>query len=109
MNLVGEYCRVAPPAWSESRSCQVVAKVERHPGKLYPRVGFLVTNLRRPARKVVAFYKGGRLLQRARDSRAMDQGGQERGQMDAALVHHLPGQRRPAPCAGVQSRQLPPG
>ena len=32
--------------------------MERHPGKLYPRVGFLVTNLRRPARKVVAFYNG---------------------------------------------------
>jgi len=26
------------------------------PGELYPRVGFIVTNLRRPARKVVAFY-----------------------------------------------------
>jgi hypothetical protein len=35
-----------------------VAKVEWHPGELYPRVGFLVTNLRRPAKKVVAFYNG---------------------------------------------------
>jgi hypothetical protein len=36
----------------------VVAKVEWQPGELLPRVGFIVTNLRRPARKVVAFYNG---------------------------------------------------
>jgi hypothetical protein len=34
----------------------VVAKVEWHPGELYPRVGFVVTNLFRPAERVVAFY-----------------------------------------------------
>jgi hypothetical protein len=34
----------------------VIAKVEWHPGELYPRVGFIVTNLSRPADKVVAFY-----------------------------------------------------
>jgi hypothetical protein len=34
----------------------VVAKVEWHPGELYPRVGFIVTNLSRPAERVVAFY-----------------------------------------------------
>ena len=28
----------------------------RHPGELYPRDGFIVTNLTRPARRVVAFY-----------------------------------------------------
>jgi hypothetical protein len=33
----------------------VVAKVEWHPGELYPRVGFIVTNLARPAERVVAF------------------------------------------------------
>ena len=32
------------------------AKVEWHPGELYPRVGFIVTNLARPAERVVAFY-----------------------------------------------------
>jgi hypothetical protein len=36
----------------------VVAKVEWHPGELYPRVGFIVTNLSRPAERVVAFYNG---------------------------------------------------
>ncbi len=45
-------------AQSWSRSRRVVAKVEWHPGELYPRVGFIVTNLHRPAKKVVAFYNG---------------------------------------------------
>jgi hypothetical protein len=35
---------------------RVVAKVEWHPGKLYPRVGFIVTDLSRPVERVVAFY-----------------------------------------------------
>jgi Transposase DDE domain group 1 len=35
---------------------RVVAKVEWHLGELYPRVGFIVTNLSRPAERVVAFY-----------------------------------------------------
>jgi DDE family transposase len=33
-----------------------MAKVDWHPGELYPRVGFIVTNLVRPAERVVAFY-----------------------------------------------------
>jgi hypothetical protein len=33
----------------------VIAKVEWHPGELYPRIGFIVTNLSRPAERVVAF------------------------------------------------------
>ena len=33
-----------------------MAKIEWHPGELYPRVGFLVTNLCRPPERVVAFY-----------------------------------------------------
>jgi len=33
-----------------------VAKVEWHPGELYPRVGFIITNRARPAEHVVAFY-----------------------------------------------------
>ena len=35
---------------------RVVAKVEWHPGELYPRVDFIVTNLSRPVERVVAFY-----------------------------------------------------
>jgi hypothetical protein len=34
----------------------VIAKVGWHPGELHPRVGFIVTNLSRPAERVVAFY-----------------------------------------------------
>ena len=41
-------------SWKTPR--RVVAKVEWHPGELYPRVGFIVTNLSRPAERVVAFY-----------------------------------------------------
>jgi hypothetical protein len=41
-------------SWTKPR--RVVAKVEWHPGELYPRVGFIVTNMSRPAERVVAFY-----------------------------------------------------
>jgi hypothetical protein len=40
-------------SWSRPRR---VAKVEWHPAELYPRVGFIVTNMARPAENVVAFY-----------------------------------------------------
>ena len=43
-------------AGSWERKRRVVAKVEWHPGELHPRVGFIVTNLSRPAERVVAFY-----------------------------------------------------
>ena len=42
--------------WRWSQLIDVVAKVEWYPGELYPRVGFIVTNLSRPAERVVAFY-----------------------------------------------------
>src|ERR687890_352925 len=48
--------RYQAQTWSGSR--RVVATVEWHPGELYPRVGFLVTNLCRPPERVVAFYNG---------------------------------------------------
>ena len=41
-------------SWNKKR--RVVAKVEWHPGELVPRVGFIVTNLSRPTKRVVAFY-----------------------------------------------------
>ena len=40
--------------WKTAR--RVVAKVEHHLGELYPRVGFIVTNLTLPSRAVVRFY-----------------------------------------------------
>jgi hypothetical protein len=33
-----------------------VAKVAHHTGELFPRVGFIVTNLRLPSRAIVRFY-----------------------------------------------------
>jgi hypothetical protein len=56
-----------PIIWCESfsyraatwdRARRVVAKVEWHRGELFPRVGFIVTNLRRDPERVVRFYNG---------------------------------------------------
>ena len=41
-------------SWKTAR--RVVARVEHHPGELFPRVGFIVTNLTLPSRAVVRFY-----------------------------------------------------
>jgi hypothetical protein len=41
-------------SWTQPR--RVVAKVEHHVGELFPRVGFIVTNLQLPNRAVVRFY-----------------------------------------------------
>jgi hypothetical protein len=41
-------------SWDSAR--RVVAKIEWHPGLLIPTVGFIVTNLNRPAERVSAFY-----------------------------------------------------
>jgi hypothetical protein len=41
-------------SWNQAR--RVVAKVEWHNGELFHRVGFIVTNLTRPAKRVVRFY-----------------------------------------------------
>jgi hypothetical protein len=40
--------------WTTPR--RVVAEVEHHLGELFPRVGFIVTNLQLPNRAVVRFY-----------------------------------------------------
>jgi len=43
-------------SWDKSR--RVVAKIEHHKGELFPRVGFIVTNLGGGAASVVWFYNG---------------------------------------------------
>ena len=43
-------------SWEKSR--RVVAKIEHHKGELFPRVGFIVTNLGGGAASVVWFYNG---------------------------------------------------
>src|ERR687897_995036 len=48
--------RYQAKGWTKAR--RVVAKVEWHQGELYPRVGFIVTNLARTPEPVVKFYNG---------------------------------------------------
>ena len=43
-------------SWQHSR--RVVAKIEWHAGELFPRVGFIVTNLTKHSKNVVKFYNG---------------------------------------------------
>jgi hypothetical protein len=50
------YASFSYQAASWTRSRRVVAKVEWHPGELYPRVGFIVTNMTRPPERVTLFY-----------------------------------------------------
>ena len=86
--------------WDKPR--RVVAKVEWHPGELYPRVGFIVTNLGRPAERVVAFYN-----QRGTAEQWIKEG-QERDPVDTPIVPQVRPQCRspPASRARLQPRQL---
>jgi hypothetical protein len=100
-------------SWAKAR--RVVAKVEWHPGELYPRVGFIVTNLARPAERVVAFYnqrgtaEQGLLAHASMRCQVTHQGRQERHPMDAPVLPEVYPQRRSpaAACPPLQSRQLP--
>ena len=85
-------------SWESAR--RVVAKVEFHFGELFPRVGFIVTNL--------ADFKsrGGAVLQQARYGRAVDQRGQAGGRDDAAFLPPLPRQRG---AAVAECYRLQPG
>ena len=46
--------RYRAKSWNTPR--RIVAKVEHHQGELFPRVGFIVTNMALPSRSVVRFY-----------------------------------------------------
>ena len=46
--------RYQAESWATPR--RIVAKVEHHQGELFPRVGFIVTNMALPSRSVVRFY-----------------------------------------------------
>src|ERR1700730_12507309 len=50
------YANFTYQAGSWAKPHRVIAKVEWHPGELYPRAGFIVTNMARFAENVVAFY-----------------------------------------------------
>jgi len=87
-------------SWSKSR--RVIAKVEWRPGELYPTVGFIVTNMTRPAERVVAFYN-----QRGTAEQWIKEG-KNAIKWTQALMLLLRRQRRASSvaCAGLQSRQL---
>ena len=46
--------RYQAESWATPR--RIVAKVEHHQGELFPRVGFIVTNMALPSRSLVRFY-----------------------------------------------------
>ena len=68
-------------SWEKAR--RVIAKVEWHPGDLFPRVGFVVTNLPMEPDWIIRFYN-------------------QRGTAEQHIK-----QGKYAICAGLQSRQLP--
>ena len=87
------YSSFSHRAGSWTKPGRVVAKVEWHPGERYPRVGFIVTNLARPAERVVAFYNHRGTCE------AVHQGRQGRGQGDTPIVALLRRQRGPSSVA----------
>jgi hypothetical protein len=72
-------------SWKTAR--RVVAKVEFHFGELFPRVGFIVTNLETDSRAVVRFYN------KRGHGGTVDQGRQAGGEDDAAELPPVPLQR----------------
>ncbi len=84
-------------SWQQAR--RVVAKVEWHQGELFPRVGFIVTNLSLRSKRVVRFYNGRgtaeeypahyverlNLYQRSRSSYSVRRGVVETGLLVAAM------------------------
>src|SRR4051794_35291061 len=80
--------------WSKPR--RVAAKVEWHQGELCPRVGFIVTDLTRPAERVSEFDNG---------RGTAEQWIEARPALDPAVLPRLPGQRGPA--AAVRARLQP--
>jgi hypothetical protein len=55
-HVVREYTSFHYRAKSWAKPRRVVAKVEFHPGELFPTIGFIVTNRRLPNERVLAFY-----------------------------------------------------
>ena len=85
-------------SWTTAR--RVVVKVERHVGELFPRVGFIVTNLPLPNCAAVRFYnKRGTAEQWIKEEAS--------GALDAPVVSSVPGERGPAATerARVQPRE----
>ena len=79
---------MGPPVGRRQR--RVVAKVEHHAGELFPRIGFIVTNLETPSRAVVRFYN------KRGQGRAVDQRGEASCEDDTAELPSVPVERGPA-------------
>ena len=87
-------------SWQRAR--RVVAKVEWHAGELFPRVGFIVTNLSKQSKNVVKFYNGrGTAEQWIKEGKNTDQ-------VDEALLPHVQGQpvATATVCSGLQPVEL---
>ena len=90
--------RYQAESWFKPR--RIVAKVEHHPGELFARPGFLVTNMTLPSRSLVRFYnKRGTAEQWIKAGQAGDS-------LDAAVVPSLPSKRS---AASAQRALLQPG
>ena len=76
--------RYQAESWSQPR--RIVAKVEHHLGELFPRLGFIVTNM-------LAKPLGGAFLQQARHGGAVGQGRQAGNELDQAVMPSLPSKR----------------
>ena len=81
----------------------MVAKVEWHHGERFPRDGFIVNNLSRPAERVIAFYN-----QRGTAEQYIKEG-KNAINLDPAFLPWLPQQRGASSAArlGIQLGQLP--
>lgn len=55
-HVVRRYTSIHYRAKSWSKARRIVAKIEFHPGELFPTVGFLITNRSLPNERVCAFY-----------------------------------------------------
>ena len=92
--------RYQAESWSKAR--RIVAKVELHPGELFPRAGFIVTNMSLPSRSVVRFYN------KRGTAEQWIKGRQTGHALDKAVVPSVPGERGTATTerAGLQPGQL---
>ena len=90
--------RYQAESWAKPR--RIVAKVEHHRGELFPRPGFIVTNMTLPSRSVVRFYnKRGTAEQWIKE-------GKQATHWTRLSCHRFPGQRG---TAAAQRAGLQPG
>ena len=86
----------------------MVAKIEWHDGELFPRIGFMATNFRLPAGKVVKVYSGHdgveNRIKQGRNTLRWEKTRRHRCAADQALAHGIVGLQPPA-----HALAIPPG